>query len=139
MSENEKQMQLSARLGAVCRAGRKRLGHRQWEVAEKVGIAPEVYGRLERGRMLPSVLTLVRLCEVLQVRADVLLGFVADVESPAIPPRPPLVSAPAEDAPEVRRLLMRLRRLAPKQLRRMLQLLNAGLGLAREDKKNTAA
>ncbi len=43
-----------------------RAGLTQVELAESIGTATEVYGRLERGKMLPSVPTLFRLCVALR-------------------------------------------------------------------------
>ena len=48
---------LATRLGECARAARQRLNLTQEDVAERIGIATEVYGRLERGNMLPSVPT----------------------------------------------------------------------------------
>ena len=61
---------LSTILGAAVRAARQRQELTQADVAERVGLATEVYGRLERGHMLPSVRTLLRICTVLHVSAD---------------------------------------------------------------------
>ena len=71
------------------------LGLTQAEVAEKLGLAHMVYSRLERGKMLPSVQTLLRMCSVLRISSDELLGL-ADAEEgpksgkgergPAVPP-----------------------------------------------------
>ncbi|QSQ21198.1 helix-turn-helix transcriptional regulator [Pyxidicoccus parkwayensis] len=69
---NEK---LAAVIGKAARAARERLGLTQVEVAELMDLSPIVYNRLERGRMLPSVPTLVRLCETLKTSPEVLLGF----------------------------------------------------------------
>ena len=66
---------LAAGLGAVARAARTHAGLTQADVAELVNLAPEVYGRLERGKMLPSVPTLRRLCVSLGISADLLLGL----------------------------------------------------------------
>ncbi|MCP3136787.1 helix-turn-helix domain-containing protein [Pyxidicoccus xibeiensis] len=68
---NEK---LAAVIGKAARAAREQLGLTQAEVAELMDLSPVVYNRLERGRMLPSVPTLVRLCETLKVSSEVLLG-----------------------------------------------------------------
>jgi len=38
-------------------------------------MAPEVYGRIERGEFMPSVLTLVSVATVLRVTPDQLLGW----------------------------------------------------------------
>ncbi|MFP2926119.1 helix-turn-helix domain-containing protein [Pyxidicoccus sp. 3LG] len=69
---NEK---LAAVIGRAARAAREQLGLTQVEVAELMDLSPIVYNRLERGRMLPSVPTLVRLCETLKVSPEVVLGF----------------------------------------------------------------
>jgi transcriptional regulator with XRE-family HTH domain len=91
------------------------------DVAERVGIATEVYGRLERGNMLPSVKTLRRLCLVLNCSSDVLLG-VASAEKPvAVAEDPPEYG----ERPEVRRVLRTLRRLEPAQLRLISQVAGA--------------
>lgn len=50
-----------------------RLGLNQSEVAERVGISNEVYGRLERGLMTPRLTTFLRLCDVLGVEPNELL------------------------------------------------------------------
>jgi transcriptional regulator with XRE-family HTH domain len=57
---NEKLQRL---LGDAARAARLRLGLTQAEVAKKVGLKSGVYGRVERGMMMPSVPTLRRICE----------------------------------------------------------------------------
>lgn len=69
---NEK---LAATIGKAARTARERLGFTQVEVAELMDLHHIVYNRLERGRMLPSVPTLVRLCEVLKLSPEVALGF----------------------------------------------------------------
>lgn len=56
-----REQRLAATLGRAVRAARMRVGLTQVELAESIGTAPEVYGRLERGKMLPSVPTLFRL------------------------------------------------------------------------------
>ena len=64
---------LAQNIGRNARAARGALGLTQSEIAERVDIATEVYGRLERGTMLPSVPTLVKLANVLQVKPGQLL------------------------------------------------------------------
>ncbi|WP_216623551.1 helix-turn-helix transcriptional regulator, partial [Corallococcus exercitus] len=66
---------LAVSVGAAARAARLRAGLTQADVADRVGIASEVYGRLERGKMMPSVPTLFRLCLALQLSADASLGL----------------------------------------------------------------
>ncbi len=115
------EQRLSTIIGAAVRAARQRLDLTQADVAERVGIATEVYGRLERGHMLPSVKTLRRVCLVLNCSADVLLG-VASAEKPVM-----VAEDPPEygEKPEVRRVLRTLRRLEPAQLRLISQVAGA--------------
>lgn len=98
--------------GAAARDARLRLGLTQADVAERVGIAMEVYSRMERGRMLPRARNLRRLCEVLSVSADTLLGV-----GPGPSPAPPRATPRQEDSLELRRLVRALRELEPRQLK----------------------
>ncbi|HSP80714.1 MAG TPA: helix-turn-helix transcriptional regulator [Myxococcaceae bacterium] len=66
--------QLQKSLGERARAARERLGLTQAQVARQVGIAPNVYGRIERGGMMPAVPTLRKLTLALGMSADVLLA-----------------------------------------------------------------
>ena len=50
-------------------------GPRAGEVAKKVRLKSGVYGRVERGAMVPSVPTLRRICETLCISSDVLLSL----------------------------------------------------------------
>jgi transcriptional regulator with XRE-family HTH domain len=116
---------LATRLGECARAARQRLNLTQEDVAERIGIATEVYGRLERGNMLPSVPTFRKLCAVLALSADEALGLSNEGPAPWTPPPPPSpeVSEPAE----LRRLLRRARQLDRNSLR-VLSLVAAHLG-----------
>jgi transcriptional regulator with XRE-family HTH domain len=67
--------ELARTIGVGARAARTRLELTQVQVAERVGIAAMVYSRLERGLMLPSVPTLLKLCRVLETTPDALMGF----------------------------------------------------------------
>jgi transcriptional regulator with XRE-family HTH domain len=62
-------------VGAAVRASRRHARLTRAQVAEAIGLPPLAYSRLERGRLLPSVNTLIRLTEVLKTSADVLLGL----------------------------------------------------------------
>ncbi|WP_224373156.1 helix-turn-helix domain-containing protein [Hyalangium versicolor] len=107
---------LSSILGAAVRIARVRAGLTQEDVAERIGMASEVYGRMERGQMLPRVENLRRLCLVLNVAPQELLGLEAmglgKVDSPReeAKPRP-------DDTADMRRLVRRLRRLNPTQVK----------------------
>lgn len=110
---------LAAVLGVTARAARERAGLTQADVAEQIGIAPEVYGRLERGTMLPSVPTLKRICATLRISADVLLGLDAMATPPAAG------WAGASEPRELRRLIRRASRLDRKRMRLLALLANA--------------
>jgi transcriptional regulator with XRE-family HTH domain len=81
--------ELAKRVGANIR--RIRLSHdfTQEQVAELLGMPVELYGRMERGYLLPRVVMLVGLCRALSTTPDELLGF-ADLTPDlvgGIPPR----------------------------------------------------
>lgn len=116
---------LASNVGEVARDARQRVGLTQADVAERVGLATEVYGRLERGRMLPSVPSLRKLCIVLRTPSDAFLGlntgevatWVAEAES---------TPTESDEAPELRRLMRTLRKLDAAQLK-LISLVAAAL------------
>ncbi|NVJ00729.1 helix-turn-helix transcriptional regulator [Myxococcus sp. AM009] len=111
---NEK---LATAIGSAARAARERLGLTQVEVAGRMDLSPIVYNRLERGRMLPSVPTLVRLCETLKVSPEVVLGSVEP------PTRRKGRGAGREDAPPSVHLLTGLARRLDEEQRQVLILM----------------
>ncbi len=113
---------LAQLVGEAARAARGRARLTQADVAERLGITVEVYGRMERGTVLPSVPTLRHLCEVLAVSADELLGL----REGARPPRISEEGASYGDRPEMRRLARRARRLDRRSVR-LLAILAAEL------------
>ncbi|MCK8499681.1 MULTISPECIES: helix-turn-helix transcriptional regulator [Myxococcus] len=119
--------ELAITVGAAAKAARARLGLTQADVAERVGIAMEVYSRMERGRVLPSVTTLRRLCLVLCMDANALLGL---SEGAPVAVRGP-VGPRVEDPPVLRRLLRSLRALEPEALRAVVQVVQGALALRR--------
>jgi transcriptional regulator with XRE-family HTH domain len=66
---------LASIIGQAAREARERAGLTQADVADRVGLVTEVYGRIERGGMVPSVPSLLRISRALRVPADVLLGL----------------------------------------------------------------
>ncbi|MBN1208517.1 MAG: helix-turn-helix transcriptional regulator [Myxococcaceae bacterium] len=66
MSQRERALAL----GAAIRAARERAGLTQEEVAQRTELHPMTYGGIERGRLLPSVATLTRLCIALKIDPD---------------------------------------------------------------------
>jgi transcriptional regulator with XRE-family HTH domain len=113
---------LATTIGAAARAARTRLELTQADVAERIDVATEVYGRLERGGMLPSVQTLLKLCHELHVSADELLGLAShggnNSRSAEPPPSP-------QERPEVRRLLRTVRQLEPSKVKLLGLVANA--------------
>lgn len=103
---------LARQIGAVAREARTRAGITQEEAAERVGIATEVYGRMERGNMLPSLSTLVKLCRALGIDANPLLGFSSSQPPAWLTSETPSAAEPSS----LRRLLRTARRLNPRQL-----------------------
>ncbi|WP_233595221.1 MULTISPECIES: helix-turn-helix domain-containing protein [Corallococcus] len=65
---------LSERIGTHVRAARHRAGLTQAQVAQAIHVPALVFSRLERGRLLPSVPTLVALGGVLRVSVDFILS-----------------------------------------------------------------
>jgi transcriptional regulator with XRE-family HTH domain len=118
-----REQRLAATLGMAVREAQMRAGLTQVELAESIGTATEVYGRLERGKMLPSVPTLFRLCVALRSGPHELMGFapVGNVPEAARLEVPPELA----DTPEMRRLLRLLGRLQRLQLRLILRLVIA--------------
>lgn len=66
---------LSARLSIRVRERRRALGLSQSVLAELASISPELVSRIERGRCLPSLPTLVGLAIALKTTPNDLLGF----------------------------------------------------------------
>ncbi len=102
---NEK---LAATIGSAARTARERLGLTQAEVAALMDLSHVVYNRLERGRMLPSVPTLARLCETLKVSPETLLGL-------ARPERGSRRKPAEEDPPSLHQLTGLARKLDERQ------------------------
>lgn len=110
---------LQRRIGKVSREARHRLGLTQEDVAERVGVATEVYGRLERGHMLPSLMTLMGLCRALRVTPNDLTGL---GEGSSFEEYEALVAE--EEPPELRRLQRVARKLSPNMLKALSRMAN---------------
>jgi transcriptional regulator with XRE-family HTH domain len=81
----------------------------------------EVYGRMERGEVMPSVPTLMRLCLTLGCGPDELMGF-SPVEPPQNSPGASMLPPGVNDTPEKRRLLRRLAHLESPQVKTLSRL-----------------
>jgi transcriptional regulator with XRE-family HTH domain len=126
---------LANRLGDAARAARQRLRLTQEDVAERIGIVTEVYGRLERGNMLPSLPTFRKMCSVLMLSADEALGLKKkeqeEEEVDEEEEEPGQGKSPREEEPaEMRRLIRRARQLDRNSLR-VLSMVAAHLGSRR--------
>jgi transcriptional regulator with XRE-family HTH domain len=112
---------LQPRLGMVLRGARERLGLTQAQVAREVGFVTTVYGRIERGDMLPSVPKLYQLCLTLGLSADELLAL----EPPGGAPMPGSPVRPRNELPELRRIVPLLSELSPDSLQVFRSLVEA--------------
>ncbi len=99
-------------LGDMARAARLRQGLTQAEVAQQVRLEPAVYGRIERGKMTPSVPSLRRICATLGLSADALLSLSARETKGSAAKRS---SEPIEH-PELSRIIHLLRDWPPERL-----------------------
>ena len=108
---------LAAALGHAARQARRMRRMTQSDAAIRMGITPEFYGRIERGHALPSVPTLARWAEVLDLDLD---EIIAQAAGDALPRG----AAPQEPLP-LRRALRRLRRATPAAREIVARLLDA--------------
>ena len=70
----------SALIGKRIRTIREEKGWKQEVFAEKVGLSPTYIGMIERGEKIPKLETFVRIANVLNVSADLLLADVLQAE-----------------------------------------------------------
>ncbi|WNG19330.1 helix-turn-helix domain-containing protein [Cystobacter fuscus] len=92
-------------LGDVARTARERLQMNQAAIAKNAGISPAVYGRIERGHMMPAVPTLRKIAVALSISADVLLGISPKEVAKKMEDPPP----EGDLSPELRRLVRTLK------------------------------
>jgi transcriptional regulator with XRE-family HTH domain len=102
-------------IGEAARAARQRAQLTQADVAEMVDLVTEVYGRIERGGMVPSVPTLVRICRALRISADELLGL-AGPNGTLLLDEPP---GEQNERPELRPVIRVMRELQTPQIKLM--------------------
>ncbi|HSP80404.1 MAG TPA: helix-turn-helix domain-containing protein [Myxococcaceae bacterium] len=110
---------LQKTIGAVARAARERIGLNQSQVARLAGISPQVYGRIERGLMLPAVPTLRKICTALGISADALLDLKSSEVSRSVKEPPP-----SELTPEARQLVHLVRGLPPEKVKALLRVVS---------------
>lgn len=68
--------------GRVIQCIRKERGMTQEQLAEKVGIDPNSISRIERGRLIPALPTLIDICNALESGADSILAAYIAVDTP---------------------------------------------------------
>jgi len=85
--DSERVKVLKKTLGANIRKARTRLGITQEQMAEMLEMSTEVYGRMERGLIFPSVKRLVDICGKLGESADKLLGLSLSEVTPELAAR----------------------------------------------------
>jgi transcriptional regulator with XRE-family HTH domain len=113
----KKEEDLGLILGKAAREARKALGLTQDNMAERLEVSVEFYGRLERGTARPSIEVFARMVAILDVSADTLLDLdVARAVEPAPLTRP-------DDPPELRELVPLLCNARPSVVRLVSSLL----------------
>ena len=68
--------------GQVIQRIRKDRGMTQEQLAEQVGIDPNSISRIERGRLIPALPTLIDICNALEIGADAVLATYIAVDTP---------------------------------------------------------
>jgi transcriptional regulator with XRE-family HTH domain len=112
---------LHEKFARAVRSARRSKGLSQAEAAERIGIAVEAYGRLERGVVLPRAETLVNMADVFGVTCDALLGLEA-TPGGALVAREVLTQ---NGSPELRRVIAQLDGLNASTLRLVAQTIRA--------------
>ena len=103
---NDPNADLKKDLSTAVRRARVELKYTQEEMADHLGINSHYYGRIERGRSLPSMKLLRQIAQRLGVSADRLLGIdKSDVDNVIEPQRAPKI----EHSPLLRRIIRRSR------------------------------
>lgn len=97
---------LTRRLGRAVRQARRTRRWTQADVAARVGVSVQFYGRLERGQAEPSVLTLARLAAALDLCLDAV--FIGAADGAAAEPMAQLARCLERAPPDVLGLLHRL-------------------------------
>lgn len=105
----DRKAQLRRSIGARLHEFRSATGETQADLAESVQIATETYGRVERGVCFPSIPTLMRLADTLQITVDEILG------------RQPVSVSSSQRSPHLQRLLQQLEQMSDERQRQVVQ------------------
>ena len=68
--------------GQVIQRIRKERSMTQEQLAEKVGIDPNSISRIERGRLIPALPTLIDICNALEIGSDAVLAAYIATDTP---------------------------------------------------------
>jgi transcriptional regulator with XRE-family HTH domain len=122
-------------LGKAARDARKALGLTQEQMAERLDLSAEFYGRIERGTAWPSVTVFARMVPILGVSADTLLGLNIEHAPGSVPLTRP------DESPELGELLAYVRNAGPEVVRLVSNLVRdlEHVHAARESTSNNAA
>jgi transcriptional regulator with XRE-family HTH domain len=105
----------------VAKQTRKRGGYTQADIAEAMGTHTEVYGRIERGQLVPRVAKLLHLCRILGIGPGELMGL-SPLEPSQSAPKASTLPPGVNDTPEKRLFLRRLARLDRPRVKALLRL-----------------
>ena len=123
--------ELRARIARGLRSTRKARRLTQADVAMELGMATEVYGRMERGLVLPSLPTFLMVCAQLEVSVEQAIGEGADLEPASGKSGLSGLAARLPDSKDMRALLRLLLRAPPRQVR-LLRIVASGMASPRE-------
>jgi transcriptional regulator with XRE-family HTH domain len=112
---------LRKNIGANARKARDALGLTQAEVAAQADLSAQVYGRIERGHLMPSVGALVRIARALCTDPNSLLGLNQGG------------TLEAAGSPEVQRAVLLMREWPESKVRAGCELLRVLHGVATRD------
>jgi transcriptional regulator with XRE-family HTH domain len=124
---------LAVAIGNAARQARHARKLTQQQVAERLGVSVEFYSRMERGLAHPSLEVFLRMLDVLEVRADTLLGL--DAMHAGGPAAVPLTSP--DDPREVRYVIAALQKLPASASRFVTALLNVLEGTGKRARRQT--
>jgi transcriptional regulator with XRE-family HTH domain len=86
-------------LGAKIRAQRLKRNMKIAEIANRTGLTASTISQVERALISPSIATLKKICDVLQIPVGILFEDSGDAEAPALPKPPPEAPLPPQREP----------------------------------------
>lgn len=117
---------LRAQISRGLAAARKARGLTQADIATSLGMATEVYGRMERGQLLPSLPTFLLICAHLEVGVEQILGSGTEFQPARGKHALQALAVCLQDSSDMRYLFRMLVHARPRQVR-LLRLVVSGL------------